>query len=231
MFAHAVVYVAPLVVRGVQDLHPLDQGVVGSGEVRRAADHLRDSRDKHLQGGARVHAGGVGRPLLDHARDVGVQRLDGVSGDVALDGVDELGPEVGFLQALAPLGAGPGRPPARLQPGLGGLGRDLERRRGHVQFLAGLDHLFWAGLGLGDGQAVDSVAAFQGGEAAADLGFAADEGGTVLAARPVERAADGGVIVSVDGLHRPSSGLEAGELVAALRQADGAVDGDVVVVP
>ncbi len=83
MLAHAVVHVAPGVVRRVEHAHALDQGIVRPGEVGRAAEHLRIGGDQGGQGRAGMHAGGVRGLVRDHPGDVGLQGLARAGGDLA----------------------------------------------------------------------------------------------------------------------------------------------------
>ncbi len=75
------------------------------------------------------------------------------------------------------------------------------------------------------------VAAFQSGRTLADTGLAGDQGRLVLLGRPGHGLLNLLVVVAIDSLDRPARGLEAGQLVSGVRQADLAVDGDLVVVP
>ncbi len=75
------------------------------------------------------------------------------------------------------------------------------------------------------------VVTFKGRGPLADLGLAGDQGWAILAHGPAQGAGDLTVVMAVDALSGPACGLEPQELIHAIRQGDGAVDGDVVVVP
>ena len=122
VLAHAVVDVAAGVVAGRRTGHALDEGVVGAGEVGRAADHLRDGGDETLERHAGVLAGGVrrgSRRLGDDARRAPRRLRRQVAGHGAL--------ELGLLRR----GGEPGL------PGLAGLAPRGGRRRARRRHLVG----------------------------------------------------------------------------------------------
>uniref|UniRef100_A0A0N5A0Q4 Transcriptional regulator n=1 Tax=Parastrongyloides trichosuri TaxID=131310 RepID=A0A0N5A0Q4_PARTI len=224
--AHAVVQIAPGVVRRVHDLRVLDEGVVRASQVRRAADQFGDGGEHRLQrlarGLARGHRGLIGDQLLQ----LGVQRLEGAGGQVAGHGAGEVVAVVVVQQTGFPRLAGLAALLADLGPGgLDAFGQ-FKRLERPVQRLTGSGDLNGA-----QRRAVGLVAAFQGGGALADLGLAGDQRRLVLLGRPSQGLLDLLVVVAVDGLDRPARGLEAGQLVGRVRQRQLAVDGDLIVVP
>ena len=73
--------------------------------------------------------------------------------------------------------------------------------------------------------------AFEIGRALADLSLGGDQAGPVLLDRPGHGAAQGAHVVTIHGLDRPASRLEARHLVADLSHADLTVNGGVIIVP
>ena len=231
VLAHAVVDVAAGVVGRVEGLHALDEGVVGAGEVGRAADHLRRSPGSAAPAPSRSARGWRWR--ASRPRTWRCRRRSGSKaavGQVALHGAVELGlaavatPFSRFSQRLRRSRA-PWRPALRQAFGTssgmtkGSCGQPRFSRVAATSALpSALPWVSWC--------------AFQVGRALADLGLAGDQASAGPGASPSDRAAaDLRLVVAVDRLHRPARGLEAGQLVAGLREVQRAVDGDVVVVP
>ena len=71
VLAHAVMDEAAAIVRGVEHFHPFGAGVVGAGEVGRAADHFRQRRGQRFQRQLGRRAGG---DLLRRSAELFLQR-------------------------------------------------------------------------------------------------------------------------------------------------------------
>ncbi len=170
-------------------------------------------------------AGGGGGPGGGGFQGVGVQGLEGVGGQLAGHGAVELGPQVRAVEPGLPGLAGPGALAPGGAPGLQHLVGDHEGRGRPIHGQARRGDLL-----VEQGIAVAVGIAFHGAGALQDLGLAGDEGRAVLLRRPAHGGGDLGVVVPIDGLHRPAIGLEPGDLVAGLGNGRLAVDGGVVVV-
>ena len=227
VLARTVVEVAAAEVAGGDGAALGGLGVVGGGEVARAADEGGECRDQALEDVAGGEAGGFDallgeQPLLGLGDEVGE-----VGGQAAV--------ECG-LEGCAPGGIGGGEPllPGGVRrlaglgegfPGLLDVGGDGEGRVRPVHCRLGAGHLGvaqHAGMGRG--------LAGLGGEEAADHRLEAEQGRPVARPCPVEGCGHGLDVVAVDELDPPAVGVEALGGVVAQGQVGRAVDGDVVVV-
>ncbi len=223
--AHAVMEVAAGIVGGVERDHALDEGVVGAGQVGRAADHFRNDRDQLFQGRAGVDAGGVVRLGLGGGGRIGGQLVEGAGRQLARHGALEVGGLGAGLQAGFPGLADASAATTDGLPGAGDVGGHGERAVGPAHRLAGV-----ADLVVEQGVAVAVGVAFLGARALGDQGLAGDQGRAVLLGRPTQGGGDLNVVVAVDGLDGPAGGLETQQLVAGLGDRGFTVDGGVVVV-
>ncbi len=228
VLAHSVVDEAPAIVGGREDLDPLRPGIVGAGEIARAADHLGGGRHQHVE---RILGGDAAGDLLwrggelllcgaHRGRDLFLRQFAAVA-------PLELGAQLGRQRGEASqprlarsLSALPGRP-----PGGAHIGRYLERRKIPAQPRAGALDLLGsqrravALLGPGLGRRTES-----------DDGAAGNHGWPVAAFGGLDRRRDRVGIVPVDPRCRPAGRLEAFHLVDRIGERERSVDRDAVVV-
>ena len=111
-------------------------------------------------------------------------------------------------------------------PGVENVCRDGEGFGFPVQGLAGGCNFLSA-----QRRAMDLVGALLVGSAETDHRLAGDEGRAVGLVGFLDRGGDLVGIMAINANRVPVHGLEAGDLVGRIRQGDGTVDGDVVIVP
>ncbi len=228
--AHAVIHVVARGVLGHHRLAALPQGQVGAGEVRRAAEQLRQQRAEGIQAVLAGLAAGDGFALGGDFTD----ELAGLLGEVGRQFTShaplELGRqrrEFGFIggEALVPLVFRVGALLLGVPLGVD-LGRNFERAVFPAQRLAGQRD-----FGITQRSAVGFFLALLVRRAEADDGLAADQRWTVALARGLDGHLDLVGVMAVDVAdHLPAIGFEATRGVIGEPAVHFAVDGDAVVV-
>ncbi len=228
--AHAVIHVVARGILGHHRLAALPQGQVGAGQVRRAAEQLRQQRAEGVQAVLTGLAAGDGFALGGDFTD----ELAGLFGEVrrqlAGHAPLELGSqrrEFGLVggEALVPLVLGVGALLLGVPLGVD-LGRDFEGAVLPAQRLAGQGD-----FGLTQGSAVGFFLALLVRRAEANDGLAADQGRAVAFARGLDGHLNLVGVVTVDVTdHLPAIGLEAARGVIGEPAVHLAIDGDAIVI-
>ena len=223
--ADAVIDVAPGIILGRQRPGRLGLGIVGAGEVGRAADGRRDCGGDHFQRHFRRLARGERRRAVDQGVEIGRQpALVGLAGHP----LHELSLDVRrrFVEALFPLDPLDRSALPDLAPGGQDVVGDGEFVRRQAELLARRRHLV-----LAERRAVGGRSALFIGRAIADHRLAADQARPHVGDGLFERLADLARIEPVAFDRVPARRGMARHHVLGARQVGRAVDGDLVVVP
>ncbi len=226
MLADAVAYVAAKPVLRCEIDRALGQGVVGAGQVRRAAEQFGARLEHRVDRCARGSAGREAWLGLGHSLRMRAQRGDGRILVASAQGGGEGVALGGLFQPPRPFLAGTCAARAKLFPGRAKFAGNFKRRVHPAERGLRARHLLVAqrlAMRLGGARAL--------GRAVADDCLAGDQhrlvgfGGGFKGARGVSE------IVAVASQHIPAAGREARFLVGDVRQRHGAIDGDRIVVP
>ena len=228
VLADAVMEIAAGEIAGSHRLLALGPGVVGAGEIGRAADQLRQRRDQRVE----HHARGLPRRRLrrlggEFGADAGHRRIEARRQRAAARPLELAADRRrGGAQPLLPGRRGRGAAPAHGAPPFGDVAGNDERR------LAPAEALARAGdLGGSQRRAMGSGGAGLGRGAEGDHRAAGDERGQLRLARPRQRRRHRLGVMAVDGDAVPAGGGEALQLILGGGKLGAAVDRDGVVVP
>ena len=226
MFTYAIVDVAPGPVGRGHRRGGGRFGIVGSGQVGRAADHFRHQVGDDFQRRAAPLARGLLLAALDDRLLVFDDRLGEVLRQAPGHGRIELALQGRVGQALFPRLAGLRVALADLLPGfLDGI-RNLERFVRPTDILADAGNFFGA-----VGSAMRLAGAGNLRCAVSDDRLDGEEDRLFLLLRPFQRGFDVLRVMAVNLAGDPARGFEAGALVGRIGHIDVAVNGDRIVVP
>ena len=227
VLADAIMDEAAAVIRGAERFHALGAGVVGTGEVGRAADHFGQRRG---QGFERVFRRSAACDLFRRLRQL-VLRGAYRRGQLRRKARRRCGARTRRAlrhrarQGAAARRAAPAHCAGRPQAIVADRRRHFERRRVPAELLPRARDFVGA-----ERRAVALLRAGLGGRAVADDGAASDERRPVGLLRGFDGARDRRRIVAVDAARGPAGGLKALYLIDRIGQRQRAVDRDAVVV-